>query len=88
MSSSIMVSNCDGKEKNLCTYIFGYVSLIHVIISIGYVPVSLISATRAGLGGGGVTSSPANPKVAGSSPTWVVYPSPRAWVSVCPNLIE
>jgi hypothetical protein len=29
----------------------------------------------AGLGGGVVTSSPANPEVTGTSPAWVVYPN-------------
>jgi hypothetical protein len=42
----------------------------------------------AGLGGGGVTSSPANPEVSGSSPTWVVSLLPRAWVFVRPDLYE
>jgi hypothetical protein len=34
----------------------------------------------AGLGGGGVTFSPLNLQVPGSSPAWVVSPPSRAWV--------
>jgi hypothetical protein len=45
-------------------------------------------SAEAGLGGGGVTSLPANLKVVGSSPAWMVSSLPKACVFVRPNLFE